>query len=172
MRKMKATLSADSLTRLANDFKTYVSSLDMKCETLVERLIAEVGIRVVTEVMATTKGDSSRDFNTYFELHRIPDKGAYGKLVIENEDILFIEFGAGIHYNNGNAHPQASQFGYGVGTYPGQRNAINPGYWWYKDENDNLRFSLGTEASMPVYKAYTEMVDRVVTIAREVFADG
>ena len=172
MRKFQSDLSASSLAKLASDFKAYVSSLDYKCELLVRRLIEEVGLTVVQDNMNAFKGDSEKSYNTFFELHRYPDKGAYGKLVIENEDILFIEFGSGIYYNNGNSHPQAKEFGYGIGTYPGQKNAINPGYWWYKDDNDNLRFSLGTEATMPVYKAYAEMISKVGIIAREVFGNG
>lgn len=172
MRKFKANLSPASLDRLAYDFKNYVNSLDYKCELLVRRLIEEVGIKVVQENVDAFKGDSEKSYNTYFELHRYPNKGAFGKLVVENEDILFIEFGAGIRYNNGNAHPQAKEFGYGVGSYPGQKNAINPGYWWYQDDDGTLRFSLGTEATMPVYKAYAEMISKVGIIAREVFGNG
>lgn len=172
MRKFKANLSPASLDNLVREVTTYISSLDQKCELLVRRLIEEVGLKVVQENINAFKGDSKKSYNTYFELHRYPEKGAFGKLVVENEDILFIEFGAGIHYNNGNAHPQAHDFGYGVGTYPGQKNAINPGYWWYKDDDGGLRLSLGTEATMPVYKAYAEMITKVGIIAREVFANG
>jgi hypothetical protein len=169
MRKLKATLSADGLKKLARDFRTEVGSFNLKCDTFVERLI-EIGIPVVEENITSFKGDSSKNWNYYYEIHREKDS-AWGKLIIEDKDILFIEFGAGIHYNNGNAHPQASELGYGVGTYPGQTQAINPGYWWYKD-NGGVHFSLGTEATMPVYKAYAEIVSRVGEIAREVFGNG
>jgi hypothetical protein len=172
MRKMKAVLSTKSLRQLSNEFNTYVNTLDLKCERLIERLTAE-GIKVVDQNMASFKGDSSRSYTTYVSIHRVPNKSVSATLVVENEDILFIEFGAGIYYNNGNAHPQASELGYGVGTYPDQRNAINPGYWWYKDDDGNgLHFSLGTEATMPVYKAYKAMAAQVIEIAKEVFANG
>jgi len=171
MRKLTATLSADSLNKLAKDFKTYTNSIDLKCEKLIERLLAE-GIRVVGENITSFMGDSSRDYSTYVEVHRIPNKMVSATLVVENEDILFIEFGAGIHWNDGNDHPQASEFGYGVGTYPGQKNAINPGYWWYKGDDGDLHLSVGTQATMPVYKAYKAMQDKVVEIAKEVFLDG
>jgi len=172
MRKFKSSLSPASLDRLAYDFKNYVNSLDYKCELLVRRLIEEVGIKVVQENVDAFKGDSEKSYNTYFELHRYPNKGAFGKLVVENEDILFIEFGAGIRYNNGNAHPQAKEFGYGVGSYPGQTHAFNQKGWWYTDESGNSIHSWGTEATMPVYKAYAEMISKVGIIAREVFGNG
>ena len=172
MRKMKAVLSADSLTKLADEFKAYVNSLDMKCEQFTERLINEVGIPIVEQNISSFRGDSDKHSTTYVEMHRYPNKGVFAKLVVQNEDILFIEFGAGIRYNNGKAHPQASELGYGVGTYPGQQNAINPGYWWYKDDGGDLHLSFGTEATMPLYKAYIGIVDQVGTIAREVFGNG
>lgn len=172
MRKFKAGLSVSSINNMIKDLESYISNLDLKCEKLIDRLITEVGIPVVERNITSFKGDSNKEYNTYFELHRYPNKGASGKLVIEDKDILFIEFGAGIKYNNGNTHPQASELGYGVGTYPGQTHAINPGYWWYKGDDGNLHFSMGTEATMPVYKAYAEMVNQVGTIAREVFGNG
>lgn len=173
MRKIQVELSVDGIQKATREFRSYIATLDSKCERFVERLIADVGLRVVETNMNSFKGDSDHNYSTYFELHRQPNEhSAWGKLVVQNKDILFIEFGAGIHYNNGNAHPQAREFGYGVGTYPGQKNAINPGYWWYKDDGGDLHFSMGTEATMPMYRAYTEMINQVGTIAREVFGNG
>ena len=171
-RVIKANLSFDSLNQMAKDFKTYVNTLDLKCERFTERLINEVGIPVINVNMSSFQGDSEHTYQTFVEIRRQPNKVVSSRLVVQNEDILFIEFGAGIHYNNGNAHPQASDFGYGVGKYPGQTHAITPGYWWWRDDSGTLRFSLGTEATMPVFKAYTEMVDQVGRIAREVFGNG
>lgn len=169
MRKLKADLSFSSLNQLVKDIKTYQGSLDLKCEKFTERLIQEVGIPVIETNVTSFMGDSSKEYNTYFKLVRIPNRGAYGKLVVQNEDILFIEFGAGIYYNNGKTHPQASEYGYGVGTYPNQKYAIDPGYWWYKDDVGNLHLSYGTEATMPVYKASMQMISKIRTIASEVF---
>jgi hypothetical protein len=131
MRKFKADLSASSLKRLAKDFKSYVGTLDYKCDMMVERLIS-VGIPVVEANMQGFDGDSSHTFNYYFEIHR-SEGYAYGKFIVENEDILFIEFGAGIHFNKGESHPQAKELGYGVGTYPGQTHAFDDEGWWYWD---------------------------------------
>lgn len=169
---IKIGLSTKSIQKAVHDIETYRVHLPFKCRLFIDRLANEVGIPIVNTNIASSRGDSNKSSNVYFVWTETPI-GAYGKLVAENEDILFIEFGAGIHYNNGNAHPQASEFGYGVGTYPGQKNAINPGYWWYKDDDGGApHLSFGTEATMPMYKAYIEMVTRVVDIAKEVFKDG
>lgn len=172
MRKMKAVLSTKSLRQLSNEFKTYVNTLDLKCERLIERLTAE-GIKVVDQNMASFKGDSSRSYSTYVSIHRVPNKSVSATLVVENEDILFIEFGAGIHYNNSKVkNEKAAELGYGVGSYPGQTHAFNDKGWWYTDEAGNSIHSYGTEATMPVHKAYKAMVEQVIDIAKEVFANG
>lgn len=172
MRKMKAVLSADSLNQLAHDFKTYVNSIDLKCEKFMERLINEVGIPVIDENIANAKGDSTKDTNTYVEIRRQPNKEIQATLVVENEDILFIEFGAGIVLNRGKpSHPKEKALGYGVGTYPGQTHAFDDDGWWYWNGHKRIH-SYGTEATMPVYEAYKAMVDKVERIAKEVFANG
>lgn len=172
MRKLTAGLSADSLTRLAKDFKTYINSIDLKCEKFVERLINEVGIPVIEANIASAEGDSSKDCNTYVEIRRQPNKEVSATLVVQNEDILFIEFGAGIVLNrNKPSHPQERELGYGVGTYPGQTHAFDDEGWFYWNGHRRIH-SYGTEATMPVYNAYKEMVDQVERIAKEVFANG
>lgn len=173
MRKMKAVLSTKSLRQLSNEFNTYVNTLDLKCEQFTERLINEVGIPVININMSSFKGDSEHSYQTFIEIHRQPNKGVSARLVVQNEDILFIEFGAGIHYNNSKAkNEKAAELGYGVGSYPGQTHAFNNKGWWYTDEAGNSIHSYGTEATMPVYNAYREMVDQVERIAKEVFANG
>ena len=56
----------------------------------------------------------------------------------------------------------------GVGSFPGQTHALND-YWWYRDKDGRLRFSQGTEAAMPMYKASVEIISQIELIAREVF---
>lgn len=172
MRKISIPLSVSGIENAIKEFKTYTNSFDLKCERLIERLI-EVGIPVIERNIGSFKGDSSRNSNVYFELHRFPnEKSAWGKLVAQNEDILFIEFGAGIYWNRGRqSHPQEREFGYGVGTYPGQTHAFDENGWWYWN-GFRRTHSYGTESTMPVYNAYVEMRDRVLDIAREVFGNG
>ena len=170
MRKLKANLSASSLTQLAKDFKSYIGSFDYKCDLMIEKLIS-AGIPVVESTMQGFKGDSSRAYNYYYEIHR-KENSAYGKLVVENEDILFIEFGAGIYWNmGGDSHPKEKEFGYGVGTYPGQTHAFDDEGWWYWDGTKRIH-SFGTQAAMPIHNTYLEMANRVIDIAREVFGNG
>lgn len=167
---LKAELSASSIDNLIQDINNYQKELNNKCETFIKRLSA-VGIDVINARITSARGDSDKAHTTRLVMDF---NGAIttGYVTLTGKDVLFIEFGAGIYYNNGNAHPKAAEFGYGVGTYPsvGHGNqAINPGYWWYKDDSGQKHFSVGTEATMPMYAASIEMIKSIHTIAREVF---
>lgn len=160
-------LNPSSIEDAIRQIEEYEKSLQRKCEELCNRLI-EVGIPVINARIGQAQGDSSKQNSIAFDIQK---DGSVTKAIIKltGEDILFIEFGAGIYYNNGAAHPRASALGYGVGTYPGQTHAINPGYWWYKDDDESLHFSRGTEATMPMYSAMMEMKNNLLSIATEIF---
>lgn len=133
------------------------------------RRLAEVGIPVIDNRMGSGEGDSNPAHTTRIEVTGDADN-AIARLVVEGEDLLFIEFGAGIYYNNGNIHPKGAENGYTIGSY-GKGQGLYPGYWWYKD-GDRLRFSRGTEATMPVYHASLEIIQKIDQIAKEVFSSG
>lgn len=169
---MKRTirLDTDEINDLIEELNNYADNLKNLCEIFLWRL-ADVGIKVVDSTYGSGMGDSSKDHRCEFQLDE-DGNVVKGRLIVSGSDILFIEFGAGIFFNNGNAHPMAHDLGYGVGTYPDQVHAYDPNGWYYKDSDGTLRHSLGTEATMPVYKASLEMISKVDEIAEEVFGVG
>lgn len=170
MEEINIRLSDRDINKAIKRLRKYQRKLERKNKLFVERL-AEVGIPVINSAMGSGSGDSSRDYKTAIEVTGV-GKTVTGFLVIGGTDILFWEFGAGIHYNNGNTNPKAHEFGMGVGTYPGQTHAIDPGYWWYTDDAGKKHLSYGTEATMPMYKASVEIRKQITQIAREVFGSG
>lgn len=82
--------------------------------------------------------------------------------------LMMIEFGAGIHYNPVD-NPKASQFGMGVGTFPGQTHAFDTNGWYYMDDDGKWHHSYGVKATMPMYYADHEIIRNYVTIAKQVF---
>ena len=176
----RGELSKNSIDNLIEQIKSYQEvTLSRKCDTFVRRL-TELGLNVSQQILATDGiGDADRegifsvaynitsdDFNGTLSLTSTPHTDDNGRIFYPH---LAWEFGAGIHYNNGNANPKAAQFGLGVGTFPDQKYALNPGYWYYKDENEQTHLSLGTQATMPMYRAATEIMRQVDIIAKEVF---
>lgn len=168
MIKLTAEVSADSLSKLVEQFTSYTGEFRSKNREFVDRL-ASIGIPVIDEKFGAFKGDSQRGHSTYITYS---DDGAYrstAKLVVENKDILFIEFGAGIKYNNSKAkNEKASELGYGVGSYPHQKHAFSKNGWFYEDHGIKIH-SYGTEASMPMQSAVNEIILQIRNIAREVF---
>lgn len=164
---IKINLSSKSVNDAIQKLKDYQASLSDKNEIFVRRL-GELGIPIIETNIGASMGDSDKEHYTHIVLHRYGDY-AEARLVLEGQDILFIEFGAGIHYNENSSVAHADKFGYGVGTYPGQTHANDPKGWWYIDDTGAPHHSYGTEATMPMLKASHEIIANIRKIAREVY---
>ena len=177
MRIVTTITHSSSIQAAIKKLEKYRDSLDYKNDIFVKRL-ADIGVTAAEIRVAKGEGDTSKDvrFSVVFNT----SKGeAEGRIIISSDPKvdengrkfyphLAWEFGAGIYYNNGNANPHASEFGMGVGKFPGQTHALND-YWWYRDENDVLHLSKGTEDTMPMYYASLEIIKQIEAIAWEVF---
>lgn len=166
-KKITISLTQESIQNAINQIEAYKNTLAEKTREFIERL-AEVGISTIEENMVTP-GDSSPERNAYVRLNSY---GTYAKadLVLQGRDILFIEFGAGIHYNGAvgsAAYPKAAELGYTIGSY-GHGQGAND-FWFYTDETGASHQSFGTKASMPMYKADQKIIRQVRKIAKEVF---
>lgn len=165
-KKISMTLSRSSINDAINVLKAYKKELINKNEIFIQRL-AQLGIKVIDIKVNQSLGDSDDAKSSVWvdSMGRI----VRAELHLTGKDALMIEFGAGIYYNTPGQHPLEDEFGYGVGTYPGQTHAFDD-YWFYTDEQGNTgQISYGTQATMPMYSASIEMYQQVVQIAREVF---
>ena len=82
---------------------------------------------------------------------------------------LILEFGAGVTLGGG--HPQATDFGMGVGTYPGQKHAFDPN-GWYLPRSAGIfagEHTYGNPPAMAMYNAEKDMEREIEQMAREVF---
>ena len=170
---IKAELDPSSIENALAEIKKYRMSLQDKLQTLVNELV-QAGVEIAKLQVANTQGDSDLPAVTY----EINSQGDIIKAVIAlvGNDALFVEFGAGIAYNTGNQHPWADEFGYGVGTYPSKHppnKAINPGRWVYGHNDDGSPiWSIGTEATMPMYHAAENIRNNLIQKAVDNFMRG
>lgn len=169
MNTIKCELSVSSIRSAIKELQDYRESFAEKINDFVDALVKE-GITVAKIQLASGQGDSTASVDAFY----VEADGNITKAIIalNGEDALFIEFGSGIRYNNGNSHPYAKQFGYGVGTYPSEHppnKAINPGYWWYGEKGEGLHLSFGTEATMPIYHAAETVRNLKIQKAIEIF---
>ena len=174
------SLSQKSIQNAINELRNYQSELKRKTELFVKKL-AEVGIPVIDENMAKAnytyddkgiRSGSDTSHYTHVQIHTFGDY-AQAKLIVENREIAFIEFGSGVYYNGSagaSPHPKGQEFGFLIGSYGaghGQQKV-----WGYYDEGGNLVLTHGVEATMPMLHAYEEIVQKCAKVAREVFGSG
>lgn len=167
-KKISISLSQKSIQNAINEVRKYQRELIDKNELFVRRL-AELGIPIINQNIAAAQGDSDKNHNTYIKINSF---GSYSeaKLVVEGVDLLFIEFGAGIHYNSSagtSQHPKGEEFGYTIGSYGKGQGSKD--FWFYYADTGEAVMSHGTEATMPVLKADIEIIQNIRRIAKEVF---
>lgn len=174
-RNLNAKLSTESIRRLQESLRSYRTELEFKCQFLVSEL-AQVGARV-----AQAKLDES-PLGRYVRLQvDTKDGGAVAVAVLtatgdvfvsekyaDFYSLLAVEFGAGIHYNPTDP-PHAKEFGFGVGTFPGQTHANEDGWYYWDDKAQEWRYTHGVKATMPMYSADMEIIQSVVKKAKEIF---
>ena len=159
---IKMTLDTKSIVNAINELNDYQSWLHKKANELAKRLADMGSVNVSlgysraiytgpkdTEVTVEDRGDS-----TY-------------AIVASGETVLILEFGAGVTYGSG--HPQADEFGYGPGTYPGQTHAMDPRGWYLPKEKGGGH-TYGNAPSMTMYQTAKDLREDLERIAREVFS--
>ena len=165
------SLSVDGINRLVNDLENYKKQLLTKAEQLLNEL-SKRGIKTAKERIQGTIGDSDKHVKV-----EVSDISYVGNNVIftitaEGEDILFIEFGAGVFYNGGvvgkSPHPWGEEMGYVIGKYPKGRKGYSLGRFmsWTTPSG---KISMGTKASMPMLGAMETMYRDVDDACKKVF---
>lgn len=163
-----------SIQDCIKQIESYRDDLPRKCQEICRRL-AEEGVRVAdaainsvpigkTITLTTDINPSKMGCRAIMKMTGRETRTEDGRIFYT---ALAIEFGAGIRYNP-TANPKASEFGMGVGTFPGQTHAFED-KWHYLGDDGEWHVSHGVQASMPMYHAFSEMTKSVDKIVKEVF---
>lgn len=151
-------LSKDSIKAAIKELRDYKAWVKKKEGELRLRL-AQRGAAVASIQFSRAIYNGTNDISV-----RVDDTGSVAVIYAEGEAVAFIEFGSGAKHGYG--HPQADEFGYGPGTYPGKGHWDNPKGWWY----GSGQHSYGNPPAMAMYDAVQVIAESVLEIAREVFA--
>lgn len=177
-RVFKAELSVKSIENLKKELLNYKNDeLPNLLVKFTEELL-KIGIQVVDERMnnASYKFDEHNVMSGADPSHtsfvRISKVGndVRATLVVTGNELLFIEFGAGVSFNTeagSSPHKKGEEFGFTIGSYGkgyGSRKV-----WGYYNDNGDLVLTRGVKAEMPMYYAGLEMRNAVVEVARRVF---
>ena len=163
-----------SLQQAIKQIEAYRDDLPRKCQEICRRL-SEEGVRVAdtainsvpigkTITLTTNINPSKMGCQAIMKMTGRETRTEDGRVFYT---ALAIEFGAGIYYNS-NSNPKSSEFGMGVGTFPGQTHAFQDG-WYYLGNDGNWHYSHGVQASMPMYKASVTLRQKIDSIIKDVF---
>lgn len=164
-----------SIESAIKTIEQYRNDLPRKCQEICRRL-CEIGQQ--TALVAINESPQGKAVTLRMDID--PSKTGCkamligtGKTVTDDRGrtynlLLSIEFGSGIRLNP-TSNPLASEFGMGVGTFPDQKHALDPAGWMYLDKDGNWKHSYGVKATMPFYKAMTEVQRNVNDVVKDVF---
>lgn len=176
--KITFGLSAREINTAIKQLRQYQSNLNQKCEEFCRRL-CEIGVQEARSRISQSPLGRTITVSTEISPEKTGCKAILFAVGVTKQadgyapvdTLCLVEFGAGIKYNAA-ANPKADEFGMGVGTYPGQMHAFDPGGWYYMGEDGEWHHSYGVKATMPMYGASVEMRQKVMEIARAVFGGG
>ena len=171
-------INQQSLQKVSKDIERYAKNLRNKCVLFVEKML-DCGYEVA-------KSNSTGTFGGYITISKQLDKSIDGiKAILYATDsgniesvyktkegeksisispLLMIEFGSGFKAEN-----PLNVDGVGQGTHPDQTHAFDSNGWWFQTLDGNWIHSYGYSPHAPMYKAQLEMIDKISSIAKEVF---
>jgi len=150
-------LSTASCAKALKELQRYQREIKPKLDEVCKRL-AEVGKE---EALSIINGISLQDGNAVERVDVVQIENGY-KLVMEGEDVYFIEFGTG---DGVSAHYDTSvPVAWGSWSAEHSKMLFTKGFWYY----DKVRYT-GTKAYMPMYYAEKKMREEKPRIMKEVF---
>lgn len=171
-KKLNLDISVAGINKLLAEIDDYERALDDKLKRLRERVAEEIRIEAEMNFLGAEMDDiiggGWRNPNVSVS---IGSEGNVNLVIAQGEDAVFVEFGAGVYHNGAagsSPHPNGAELGMTIGSYGkgfGARKA-----WGYY-ENGGLVLTRGTMASMPMYSALKSVLNRIDSIAREVFGN-
>lgn len=157
MKTIAIELSVDSCNKAIKELQEYQKRIKPKLDEVC-RQVAEVGR---DEALSIINGIRLQDGNAVERVDVVKIDNGY-KLVMEGEDVYFIEFGTG---DGVSAHYDVSvPVAWGSWSAEHSQMLWNKGFWYY----DNVRYT-GTTAYMPMYYAERKMREEAPRIVKEVF---
>ena len=169
---IKCTLSERSIDNAIKELTQYKWSLSDK----LTKLRNEVGSRLAQlaqrgfDVGIADETIEGGSVTANVEVHLDPS-GDVTVVYTKGEDAVWCEFGSGVYFNGSvgtSPHPKGAELGLTIGSYGEGRGKQQ--IWCFKD-GDDIVWTHGVPASMPMYKAFETVIYEIEDIAKEVFAN-
>lgn len=176
-RRKEFPLSHEGITKAINYLEEYKKAVLERTLRLLEEL-KNIGIEEADKRFYLADGNGTDTTHTYVSAVTFDGENVVLTLAVNGEDLVFIEFGAGVYYNPDSlgksahasptfrrAFPEFRIGKYGVdGDDEWSQGAQEE--WYYNGE-----WVRGTKATMPVYGAELAIMNSVREAAKKAFAD-
>ena len=151
---------------LPNLLKQYITALAHEGISVGEQNVGGFSKYITFSIQTEVSKDGCKALMLASETGKIISTWkSYGEIKsAEVSPLLMAEFGSGWGAENPMKVP-----GVGQGTFPGQTHAFDKEGWYWLDENDNLNYSRGITAKMPMYKASIRIQEIAKKKAKEIF---
>ena len=172
---IKFGLSPSEIQRAIDEVKKFKMDFQKKVDTYRKRIAEEMAVQASANfgsaVMDDVINGSPRKPNVDVTFS---DDGKIAVVVANGEDAVWCEFGAGVYHNSSvgsSPHPKGNDLGFTIGSY-GKGHGKQQAWGYYADPESKtgLVITRGTPASMPMYNAAQEVLQKSVKIAREVWS--
>jgi hypothetical protein len=173
VRKKKITigLSEQDIDRAIRELAQYKADFTQKVELLREKVADRLAVEAQSGFTGAVVDDLIKRGQKFADVKVSVDNRANLSVVVANgEDAVWVEFGAGVYHNGSpgsSPHPNGAELGFTIGSF-GKGNGKKE-VWGYYDENNELKLTRGTPATMPMYRAAQTVCSDIQNIAREVF---
>jgi hypothetical protein len=173
VRKKKITvgLSEQDIDRAIREMAQYKTEFLQKVELLREKVADRLAVEAQSGFTGAVVDDLIKRGQKFADVKVSVDNRANLSVVVANgEDAVWVEFGAGVYHNGSpgsSPHPNGAELGFTIGSF-GKGNGKKEA-WGYYDENNELKLTRGTPATMPMYRAVQTVCNDIQNIAREVF---
>lgn len=166
-------LDKDSIKSAVAELREVRRDWEKKANEAAKEVCREIAMQIQANLEYVAFTDDMINVKTHEIIQKKEPMGVWDltetkngcKVTIRGKDIVFVEFGAGAHYNHGNENPlsESVSFSTEIGSF-GKGQGVND-YWFVAH---NL-ISKGTPAYMPIYRAILAVKPEVPTIVRKVF---
>ena len=173
MSKKKITigLSEQDIDRAIREMAQYKTEFLQKVELLREKVADRLAEEAQSGFNGAVVDDLIKEEPKFADVKVSVDNRANLSVVVASgEDAVWVEFGAGVYHNGSpgsSPHPNGAELGFTIGSF-GKGNGKKEA-WGYYDENNELKLTRGTPATMPMYRAVQTVCNDIQNIAREVF---
>lgn len=167
---IRVALTTQSINKALRELERYKRDFQRKVELLRQRIAEELAKEAESGFNGAIVDDLVKGSSRVAQVDvTVDDRGTVTAVVASGEDAVWVEFGAGVYHNGSpgsSPHPHGAELGFTIGSY-GKGNGKKKVWGFYED--DELKLTHGTPATMPMARAAMTVCRDMEKIAREVF---